>query len=71
MEKESFLKNKKVISAFAIAALVFGIGFVNKTMTGNVVSTTQYPSTQNILPLIGIGLVICSAILSAYIIFKR
>ncbi|VVB80120.1 Uncharacterised protein [uncultured archaeon] len=68
-KQESFFKKKKVISVFAIISLVAGVGFLNKTMTGNAV-LNQSASIQ-FTPLIGIALIICSGILSAYIIFRR
>lgn len=69
-KQESFFKKRKIISICAIISLVAGVAFLNKTMTGNAVLNNQQISAQ-FVPLIGLALVICSGVLSAYLIFKR
>jgi len=67
--KEDFFKKKKVTAAFSVFAFISGFIFLNKELTGNVV-LDKTPSFD-LLPLMGILLVFCSAILALYTIKKR
>ena len=68
MKKESRSKNKKIISSFAVAALVVGFFFLDKGITGNVVLNGE--SAFDIISLIGLALVFCSAALTWYALKK-
>ena len=60
--------NKKVISSFALVALVAGFFFLDKGITGNVVLNGENP--LDIISLIGLVLVFCSAALTFYVLKK-
>lgn len=73
-KKQSKLKKKSTIVAFAVIALVAGAIFLDQgkfSITSNTIISNQLSSPINFIPLIGLALVICSGILSAYLIFKR
>jgi len=67
---ESFFKQKKVTAGFAAASLVFGFLFlfINNGITGNAVLNDKY--SLNLLSLVGLLLIFCSAILAAYSLRK-
>jgi len=60
---------KGVTYAFAAVSLLGGFLFLNKSITGNVILNKQFGI--NVVSLIGLLLIICSAILFAYSIKKR
>lgn len=66
--KKSSLESKKVTTAFALVALVAGFLFLNKGITGNAILTNPY--SFSMLPVIGLLLILCSAILALHIIKK-
>ncbi len=66
MKKVSWLKAKKVTGLFAAVALVAGFLFLDSGITGNVVLNGG--NGFNILSLIGLLLILCSAILTVYTI---
>jgi len=68
MKKKGFLKTKKVTAVFAVIAAFGGFLFLSQNITGNVVLNRQ--SSFNLLSLIGLLLVICAFILTAYSIKK-
>lgn len=65
-KKTPKLKSPKSTAGFAIAALLGGFVFLNKGITGNVILSNKY--SFNIISLIGLLLVFCSAILALYTI---
>jgi hypothetical protein len=69
MEEEIWLKKKKVTTSFAIIALAGGFLFLNSGITGNVVILNK--GSFNVLSLIGLLLIFCSAVLAAYTIKKK
>lgn len=74
MSKNEFLKKRSVVAAFGIVALLGGfiflnMGFFNLGLTGNVVSS-EYVSI-NLISILGMLLIICSAVLIVYAIVKR
>jgi len=62
------LKAKKILASFAVAALVAGFLFLDRGFTGNVVLNGN--SSIDILSLIGLALIFCSAVLAAYTLKK-
>lgn len=72
MTEPNFFERKGVVAAFGIIALLGGIYFIQPSIggkvTGNFLSTTNY---FNLIPVIGILLLICSVILIAYTIVKK
>ncbi len=69
MKKESFFKRRGVSAIFAVVALVSGFLFLSKNITGNAVLNTR--NSFNILPLIGLSLILCAVILTIYSLKKR
>ena len=69
MTKKNFLKQSKTTLAIGGLALISGFYFLNKQMTGSVISETQTKLTP--LPLIGLLLIACSAVLIIYSIKKK
>ena len=69
MKKESLLKEKPISTFFAILAAVFGIFFLDSSVTGNAVLNDTY--SFNLLALIGLLLTICSLILALYSLRKK
>ena len=68
--KKSWLKEKKVTAAFAIVAFFSGFLFVDRGgISGNVVLGGNYPVSA--VSIIGLLLILCSAILAAYTIRNR
>ncbi len=67
--KESFFKKKFVTFAFALISLLGGFLFLNSNITGNVIVIRPYP--VSIVSLVGLLLILCSAILFAYSIKKK
>lgn len=65
MAEENFFKRKEVTTLFSIFALVSGFVFLNKAgVTGNVILEGQV--NNNLISLIGLTLVLCSAVLAIY-----
>lgn len=75
MKKENFLLKKSVIASFGILALLGGFFFVNTgytstgRVTGNLVMDNFY--SFSLISVIGMLLILCSAILIIYAIAKR
>ena len=75
MAKDSFLERRSVVATFGILALIAGGLFVatnmpNSQPTGNFVQNNIVQSF-NLVSLIGILLIACSAILIVYAIVKK
>jgi len=68
MKKVKWFKTKKVAAVFAAVSFVIGFLFLDKGITGNVILDNQYP--VDFISLIGLLLILCSAILAVYIIKK-
>ena len=68
MGKVKWFKTKSVAAVFAVVAFVVGFLFLDKGVTGNVILDNKYP--VDVVSLIGLLLVLCSAILAVYIIKK-
>jgi len=68
MGKVKWFKMKGVAAIFAVVAFVVGFLFLDKGVTGNVILDNKYP--VDVVSLIGLLLVLCSAILAVYIIRK-
>ena len=71
----SFFLKKNVVAIFGVAALIFGIYFINigidfLGITGNVIAP-ETPSVLNMFTLIGILLIVCAGILIIYSIVKE
>ncbi|MBI3622923.1 hypothetical protein HY212_02470 [Candidatus Pacearchaeota archaeon] len=70
-KKQSFFEKRSVAATFGILALLGGIFFVkpflSKNATGNVIGDSSF----NLIPLIGLLLLICSIVLIAYSIVKK
>lgn len=65
MKKEKeFFKNKKTIVITGIISFIGGIFFITKRVSGNIISSDYY--SFNLVGIIGILLIICSAILFYY-----
>jgi len=60
------LKSKTATSIFAVVALLGGLTFINKNLTGNAI--LNYTQPYNYLSLIGIALIFCSITLAVYAI---
>jgi hypothetical protein len=69
MKKENFFKTKRVAIFFSIIALISGLFFIQYTLTGNAVLNQE--NSFSLLPIIGVSLLICSAILALYSVKKR
>jgi len=69
MRKVKWFKAKSVAAVFAAVAFVTGFLFLNKEITGNVILDNKYP--VDFISLIGLLLVLCSAVLVVYIIKKK
>jgi multidrug transporter EmrE-like cation transporter len=65
---KDFLENPKTTSIFGIVALLAGILFLNQTLTGNAVLTNS--TNFNAIPVIGIGLLLCSFVMFLYTLKK-
>jgi Mg2+ and Co2+ transporter CorA len=66
---ESILKQKKVVGLFAVIGIIGGIFFTGTEITGNVILTEN--TKINLIPIVGILLLVCSAILLTYILKKK
>lgn len=64
-----WLKTKQATSIFAVGSLISGFFFLNKNITGNVILNENY--SLNILPIIGLVLILCSVVLGAYSVMKK
>ena len=64
-----WLKTKKATAIFSVVSLISGFFFLNQTITGNVILNKNY--SLNIIPIIGLLLILCSVILGAYSVMKR
>lgn len=64
-----WLKTKQATAIFAAGSLISGFFFLNKNITGNIILNENY--SLNILPIIGLVLVLCSVVLGAYSIMKK
>jgi len=70
MKKETnFLTRKKTTVFFALVALAGGIFFLNKNITGKII--LEETLSFNLIPLIGLLLILCSIILGVYSLKKR
>ena len=69
MKKVKWFKTKKVAAVFAAVSFVIGFLFLDKGITGNVILDNQYP--VDFISLIGLLLILCSAILAVYIIKRQ
>jgi len=69
MDKNGFFNSKKIMAVFAAAAFFTGFFFLDRATTGNVVLNGNVPPID-VTSLVGVGLVLCSAILSFYSIKK-
>jgi len=68
--ENSWFKEKKVTAIFAAVAFFTGFLFVDRgSISGNIILDGSY--SFNIVSLIGLLLVLCSAVLAAYTIRKR
>lgn len=67
--KEKFFVKKGVIWMFAAIALFFGFWFLDSSFTGNAVVNKQVP--VSLLSLIGLLLIVCSAVLISYSVKKK
>ncbi|MFH1801735.1 MAG: hypothetical protein ABH804_02810 [archaeon] len=67
--KEDFFKKRKVTVFFAVIALVGGVFFLRKSITGNIILSNPVQTTS--LSAIGILLILCSIILGAYSVKKK
>jgi len=68
MKKVKNFRTKCVAAILAAVMFVVGFLFLDKGITGNVILDHKY--SVNVVPLIGLLLVLCSAILAVYIIKK-
>ncbi|MBU1252490.1 MAG: hypothetical protein KJ905_02365 [Nanoarchaeota archaeon] len=69
MDKSGFINSKKITAVFAIAALVTGFFFLDRGTTGNVVLNGSLPPVD-VISIVGLVLVCCSAILAFYSVRK-
>lgn len=67
--KNNFFDKKGVTWTFAVIALFLGFWFLDSSFTGNAIVNKQVPI--NLLSLIGLLLIVCSAILISYSVKKR
>lgn len=66
--KKNFFKTKKVTVLFAIASLIAGFLFINKSITGNIILDNYHPISA--VSIIGLTLIFCSIILGIYTLKK-
>ncbi|MBU2503574.1 MAG: hypothetical protein KJ879_00775 [Nanoarchaeota archaeon] len=69
MDKAKFINSKKITAVFAVAALVAGFFFLDRGTTGNVVLNGNLPPVD-VISIVGLVLVGCSAILAFYSVRK-
>jgi len=67
--KNNFFNKKGTIWAFSVIALVLGFWFLDSGFTGNVIVNKQV--AINLVSLIGLLLIACSAVLISYSTKKR
>lgn len=67
--KENFFRKKEVTLGFAVIALIGGVFFLRKNITGNIISADSIQMT--IISFIGILLILCSIVLGIYSVKKR
>ena len=66
--KENILKSKKIVTLFALAALIGGFLFLSPNITGGVILNG---SSFNSLSLIGLVLIGCAIVLAVYSLKKK
>jgi hypothetical protein len=69
MEKTKWFRAKGIMAVFAAVAFVIGFLLLDRGITGNVILENQYP--VDFASIIGLVLILCSAVLVIYIIKKR
>ena len=69
MGRPSFLNMKKISAVVAVAALGAGFFFLDRGTTGNVVLNGSVPIVDA-MSVVGLALVLCSAILAFYSVKK-
>lgn len=69
MQKEKFLKTKKVTATLAVISFVGGAYFLKSNITGNVI--LESGTSFNSLGVIGLSLIACSLILGLYSTRKK
>ena len=69
MGKVKWFKAKGIAAVFAAVTFVIGFLFLDKGITGNVILENKYP--VDFISLIGLLLILCSAILAVYIIKRQ
>lgn len=67
-KKKRWFKAKGVAAVFAAVAFVVGFLFLDRSITGNIILNNSNP--VDLMSIIGLLLVLCSAILTAYILKK-
>ena len=73
-KKDNFLQKKSVVATFGIIALLAGFYFLNAgsisgRVTGNSIMNQFYP--LSLISIIGMLLILCSAILIIYAIVRK
>ena len=68
MKKVKWFKTKGVGAVFAAVAFVVGFLFLDNGVTGNVILDNQH--SVDFVSIIGLLLILCSAILAVYILKK-
>jgi hypothetical protein len=69
MGKVKWFKAKSIAAVFAAVAFVIGFLFLDKGVTGNIILENKPP--VDFVSLVGLFLVLCSAVLAVYIIKKK
>ena len=64
-----WLKTKKATAIFSVVSLISGFFFLNQNITGNVILNENY--SLNIIPIIGLFLILFSIVLGAYSVMKH
>jgi len=64
-----WLKTKQATAIFSVGSLISGFFFLNQNITGNTILNENY--SLNIIPIIGLLLILGSIILGTYSIKKR
>lgn len=67
-KKFDWLKTKQATAIFAVGSLISGFFFLNQNITGNAILNENY--SLNIIPIIGLSLILFSVILGAYSVMK-
>lgn len=68
MGKVKKFRTKSIAAIFAAVTFVLGFLFLDKGITGNAILDYEY--SVDVVSLIGLLLVLCSAVLAVYIIKK-